>query len=128
MKIKDFKVGSTVYELSQKEDRLREFYLTKCRVVSVGRKYVKAVPINQKDDCFPGEYCATELSDQYLERYDTLKYCPEKLFLTEAAMNDYVEAEKLRFWLRRACDLDIDFCTVEQLREVKRILEGKNHK
>lgn len=125
MVIKDFKPGQTVYELTEKRGRTCEHSIKRHRVVSVGRKYVKAIPFGIENDNCAAKYYLKDETDQYLTENKDWGDAA-KLFLTEEAANDHIEEEMTRLWLRREFSHKIDECTFGQLRAVKRILEGTN--
>ena len=121
MKIKDFKPGQTVYALSRTRGRTTEHFIKRYTVLSVGRKYVKAAPEGSRS---PDEFYLHEETDDYLTENITWRE-KTKLFLTEAAANDDIEREMLCGWLRKATEsYNIETYTVEQLRAVRKILEG----
>lgn len=122
MTIKDFKPGETVYALSWEKGHTTHHTIRRYMVISVGRKYVKVAPAD-----FPNlttEFYKPEGEAEYLtERKDWGN--PMRLFLTEAAANDDIETDKLRSWFRKAAEhYRIEEYTLEQLRAVRKILEG----
>lgn len=120
MTIKDFKPGQTVYVLSRTRGRKTEHFIKRCTVVSVGRKYVKAAP---EGGLNPDEFFLKEENDNYLTENITWRE-QTKLFLTEAAVNDDIEKDMLRGWLRNAVECyKINSYTLEQLRAIRKILE-----
>ena len=122
MTIKDFKVGQTAFVVEVKfcftqQDR---FSTTEAEVVKVGRKYATI-----SGNCIAQFKEACE-SRPYLVEH---KECgsPQLLFPSREAMDDYIESEELKVWVRSAVGWDkIDHYTLEQLREVKKILEGED--
>lgn len=122
MKIKDFKPEQTVYGLTKKNGRTTEHFLKKYKVVSVGRKYVRVAP----EGCrFLTEFYLEEDSDNYLtENKDFGER--EKLFLTEAAANEEIERYMILMWLRKNAYGKLGYCTINQLRQIRKILEENN--
>lgn len=125
MKINDFKPGQIVYALSRERGRTTHHTIRRYTVISVGRKYVKVAPID-----FPNlttEFYKPEGDTEYLEEKKDWGN-PMRLFLTEAAVNDDIEADVLRNWFRKAAEhYRIEKYTLEQLRAVKSILEGNDN-
>lgn len=123
MTIKDFTPGQTVYALSRVREKITHHTIRRYMVISVGRKYVKVAPADFPD--LTTEFYKLEEDAEYLtERKDWGN--PMRLFLTEAAANDDIEADMLRSWFRKATEhYRIEEYTLEQLRAVKRILEAK---
>ena len=121
MTIKDFRVGQTVYVLSRIKGKTTHHFIKRYTVLSVGRKYVKAAP---EGVGHPDEFFLDGENDNYLTENITWRE-KAKLFLTEAAANDDIEREMLCCWLRKATEsYNIVTYTVEQLRAVRKILEG----
>lgn len=121
MTIKDFKPGQTVYALSRTRGRTTEHFIERYTVLSVGRKYVKAAP---EESQHPEEFYLHGEMDEYLTENVTWRE-RKKLFLTEIAVNDDIEKDMLRSWLRKATEgYKIDDYTLNQLRAVREILEG----
>lgn len=121
MTIKDFKPGQTVYVLSRIKGRTTERFIKKYKVVSVGRKYVKAAPENSLK--YTVEFFVNNETDDFL--YENKDWGDkDRLFATEEAANDDIEKDMLRIWLRKATEsYKIDTYTLSQLRGVKKILE-----
>lgn len=120
MTIKDFKTGQTVYALIRIKGKTTSHVIKKYTVLSVGRKYVKAVL--EGAEC-PDSFYLDKDTDDYLTENITWRE-PAKLFLTEAAANDDVEKDMLRSWLKNATEWRrISDYTLEQLRAVREILE-----
>jgi hypothetical protein len=119
IKIKDFKPEQEVYGLVIKNGRITEYFLKKYTVVSVGRKYVRATP----EECrFPTEFYLEEDSDNYLtENIDWGDRT--KLFLTESAANEEIERYMILKWLRQETHKKLNYCTLNQLRQIRKILE-----
>lgn len=122
MTIKDFKVGQTAFVVKvefcfTQQDR---FSITETEVVKVGKKYVT---ISGNWTAQFKEACE---SRPYLVEH---KECgaPRLLFPSREAMDDYIESEELKFWIRTAVGWDkIDHYSLEQLRAVRKILEGED--
>lgn len=123
MKIKDFKPGQTVFVLTRTRGRTTEHFIKRYKVVSVGRKYVKAAP--EESLTHPTEYYLNNETDDYLtENKDWGDR--GRLFPTEEAVNNDIEKDMLRSWVRKATDnYKLDTYTLEQLRAVRKILEGR---
>ncbi len=125
MNIKDFSVRQTVYVLEEKRGRERELQTHEYKVVSIGRKYLKA----SKDgsDRFPTEFYSPENRNDYLrENKDWAE--PLKLFPTKEALTDYIEKEMLIRWLMEAAkSYNAKEYTLEQLRAARKILEGQEN-
>ena len=112
MSIKDFKVGEIAYILRtyNREDKLRPV-----EVVSVGRKYVTVK-----------EY-GWELKFSENPNYEhVLVGDGHLLFLSEQVYKDSIEKRYLESWLRNNVGYGNTRYSLEQLRKVKEILEGKN--
>lgn len=124
MTIKDFRVGQTVYVLSRIKGKTTHHFIKRYTVLSVGRKYVKAAP---EGVGHPDEFFLDGENDNYLTENITWRE-PGKLFLTETAANDDIEKDMLCSWLRNATQgYKIDDYTLEQLRAVRKILDGSMH-
>lgn len=121
MKIKDFAVGQTAYVLEEKRGPEREVQTMEYIVVSIGRKYLRAS--RDGDSRFPTEFYEPENRSDYLrEKKDWAE--PLKRFPTKEALTDYIKKEMLIRWLYKAAHDNAESYTVEQLRAVKKILEG----
>ena len=111
--IKDFKVGETAYILRTYK---REDKLCPAEVVAIGRKYVTVKEHGWviKFSEFPnGDYAL--IGEGFL------------LFLSEQGYKDYTEKLDLESWLRNNVErYGRTRYSLEQLRKVKEILEGKN--
>lgn len=89
-------------------------------VVKIGRKYVT---INGN---WGLKFKEVNKSRPYLVEH-TEYGSPRLLFPSRKEVNNYIEREELKTWVRTAVAWDkIDRYTLAQLREVKRILEGEN--
>ena len=121
MTIKNFKPGQTAYVLRRTRGRTTEHFIKRYTVLAVGRKYVKAAPEGSQH---PTEFYLNDETDRYLtENKDWGER--DRLFLTEEAVNDDIERDMLRLWIRKALEsYKIDEYTLDQLRAVKEILEG----
>ena len=124
MTIKEFKPGQEVYALTRTRGRLTEHFVKRYTVLSVGRKYVKAAPLGGK---MPVEFYKQQEADEYLvENKDWGDRM--KLFLTEEGAMGDIEKDMLKTWLRKAVDgYKIEDYTLEQLRAVRKILEGQDN-
>lgn len=126
MNIKDFKPGQTVYLLSRRKERgqLVHHFISKYIVSSVGRKYVRAAPEGGQQLT---EFYKDKDTDEFLSENITWRE-KTKLFLTEEAANNDIEREMLCSWLRKAAEnYKIEGYTLEQLRAVRKILEGQEN-
>lgn len=121
MTIKDFKQGQAVYSLEKNYNTKSKYRIDEYVVISVGRKYVKAVP--KEAVGYPREFYLNNITDEYLYENRDWGY-REMLFLTKEAAEGYIEKEALLFWLRNLTHyLKDDTYSLKQLREVKKILE-----
>lgn len=126
MNIKDFKPGQEVFALSTTKGRTVNHTIRKYIVKSVGRKYVKVAA-----EDYPAltiEFMSNNIeADHYLvENKDWGDRM--KLFTSFQAANDEIERGALKIWLREAVGFNkIQFYSVEQLRAVRDILEGKGN-
>ena len=125
MTIKDFKPDQIVYVLKTITGKTTEHFIWRYKVVSAGRKYVRAAPYGS--DIYPTEFYIADKDNEYLtENKDWGNR--ELLFLTENDANDYIEKIMLRGWLRKeTSEYKIRTYTVEQLRAIKKILEGSGN-
>ena len=111
MDIKSFKPRQTVYIVGDERRPRDKFSAVKAEVAKVGRKYVT-------------------ISGRWGERLpylieETEYGSPRLLFPSEDAVREYQEREELKEWVRVAAGWDKIGCyTLEQLRAVKKILEG----
>lgn len=111
--IKDFKVGETAYVLRtyNREDRLHP-----AEVVAIGRKYITV-----KKHGWVLKFTENPYYDYALVGDGHL------LFLSEQGYKDYTEQLDLEKWLRNNVQgYGRSRYSLEQLRKVKEILEGKN--
>lgn len=123
MTIKDFKPGQTVFALSTTRGRTVHHTIRKYVVKSVGRKYVKVS--TEEHPALTIEFSSNNVTaDQYLiENKDWGDRM--KLFPSLQAANDEIERGELKLWLRGATEPNKIQCyTLEQLRAVRKILEG----
>lgn len=121
--VKDFKPGQTAYILTRKRGRTQERFVSQCIVVSVGRKYVKTV--KQESSNITSDFYNLRGDDDYLSEVD---YCNtgRRLFPTQQAAIEDIEKDMLKNWISKATNYSrIDSYTVQQLRQVKEILEAK---
>lgn len=105
--------GNTVTVTSKKEP-------VKVTVSKIGRKYVTVTTDGRWEMQFE------EVSEgvEYLREH-TEYGAPRILFPSSGAVAEYLEREDLKRWVQQAVGWDkIGRYTLEQLREVKRILEG----
>lgn len=122
--VKDFKPGQTAYILTRKRGRTQEHFVSQCIVVSVGRKYVKTV--KQESSNITSDFYNLRGNDDYLSEVD---YCNtgRRLFPTQQAAIEDIEKDMLKDWISKATQhSSMEKYTVQQLREVKEILEEKH--
>lgn len=126
MNIKDFKPGQEVFVLSTTKGREVHHNIRKYIVKSVGRKYVKVATEDYPNLTI--NFCKQE--------YDRGEYLVEnrdwgdrtRLFASLQAVNDEIEREALKSWLRGAAEWNkIQSYTLDQLRAVRDILGGENN-
>ncbi|WP_304634416.1 hypothetical protein [uncultured Oscillibacter sp.] len=121
MTIKDFTVGQTAYAMGDGYSTMIDKYsVSEVRVEKVGRKYV-TIAGNWGE-----QFEETSASRSYLIEH---RDCgtPRLLFPSRKAVDDYIEREELKTWVRTAAGWgNIDRYTLHQLRAVKKILEGEN--
>lgn len=119
MKISDFKVGETAYTLIE-EGRMYREDIQEVKILKVGRKYVTVGE-------FKEQYEETGMqSDNFLVKHDGC-YPMKMLFMSMKDISDYKEKEELKRWLSDTVVWnEIRKFTLNQLRAVKKILEGKN--
>ena len=116
MQIKDFKKGQTAYILNLHKGRNTEPTIHETTVKSVGRTYVtteRGTRYRSSDDA----YSLDEAPDRNGYQRHT------NLYPTRDAADAIIEREALRIWFMRAGSHAHEY-SLEQLREVKRILEG----
>ena len=122
--VKDFKPGQIAYILTRKRGRTQEHFVSQCVVVSVGRKYVKTG--KQESDRFTSDFYNVRGDDDYLSEtnyYNTGR----RLFPTQQAAIEDIEKDMLKDWISKATQhSSMEKYTVQQLREVKEILEEKH--
>lgn len=117
MTIKDFTVGQTAYILGLDNWGRR---LSDAEVIKVGRKYVTVVP---KGMCWEMRFSHKWEGEPYLVE-DTDCGSPRMLFLSMAALDEYVETQEIRRYICKAIDWSkIRRYSLEQLRDIKKILE-----
>ena len=122
MKISNFEKGQTVYILNGGYYRKGE--IMKCKVVTVGRKYVTVSSLgnfsNNKKFVENGAY------DNALLEVTDFGYA-DLLFKTVEDIEEYNELKELRRWFSSEA-LSFQKCSsysIEQLRKVKEILEER---
>ena len=120
--VKDFKPGQTAYILTRKRGRTQEHFVSQCVVVSVGRKYVKTA--KQESSSITSDFYNLRGDDDYLsEAYGVSE---RRLFPTQQAALEDIEKDMLKDWISKATQYSsMEKYTVQQLREVKEILEAK---
>ena len=125
MTIKDFKPDQIVYVLKTITGKTTEHFIRIYKVVSVGRKYVRATPV--ENSIYTTEFYLADKDNEYLtESIDWGNR--ELLFLTENDVNDYIEKTMLRGWLRsEISERKIRALSLGQLRAIKKILEGSGN-
>ena len=119
MDIKSFKPGQTVYIVGDAQRSRDKSSAVEAEVARVGRKYVT---ISGRW----GERFREALNGNMPYLIEETKYgSPRLLFPSEDAVREYREREELKEWVRVATGWDkIGRYTLEQLRAVKKILEG----
>lgn len=123
MNIKDFKVGDTAYLMNFHGRSLNENTTTidEVNVVSVGKKYVK---IKHSKLSYEYSFFQWDIDDPYLiEKVE----CGTKnyLFRTRQAIDEYKECKELSKWIYDKMKyIRENQYSVEQFREIKRILEN----
>lgn len=116
--IKAFKQGQTVYIMGTDRRYRGEYAVREAEVVKVGRKYVTV-------SGRWGERFKKTLGDAPYLIEATEYGSPRILFPSEDAVREYREREELKEWMRLATGWEKSGCyTTEQLRDVKKILEG----
>lgn len=121
MTIKDFKVGQTVFIMGEGRTQRDKFRTTAAEVVKIGRKYVTI------SGNWGMQFKETSGSRPYLIEHTEIG-APRLLFPSKAAVDAYCEREELKTWVREAAGWGkIDSYTLEQLRAVKKILEGDDN-
>lgn len=116
--IKDFKVGDIAYI---KRPYRNDKALHQVQVVKTGRKYITVREYHCETQYSAEDYSPLAL----VEKVDA--GAPSLLFKSEQAYMDYEEQKNLEIWLMRAAYPSGGHkYSLEQLRKVKEILEGKN--
>lgn len=116
MKIKEFHVGQTVFLMGERRGLKDQYTTTQTTVAKVGRKYVTI------NDVWGRQFKETHDHRPYLYEHKDAG-TPLMLFPSQEAVDTYIECEELKRWVREAASWEkIDRYTLEQLREVKRIL------
>lgn len=124
MNIKDFTPGQTAYALQEQRGKTTHHIITQYTVISVGRKYVHAKPVKGYHE---EQFFKMREVDEYLSEKEDWGGSRLKLFPTEAEAQDYIEKTMLQDWLQRAVTYGkIEGYSLEQLRAVREILEGKD--
>lgn len=123
MNIKDFKPRQTAY-LMNFHGRSFDYYtiaIEEVNVVSVGKKYVK---IKYPCSSFEGAFYQRDDRDSYLvEKVDC--GVANYLFQSRMAANEYIEGKEIFKWINREVQyINENKYNIEQLREIKRILEN----
>jgi len=117
MTIKEFHVGQTVFLMDERRGLKDQYTTTQATVAKVGRKYVTI------NDVWGRQFKETHDRRPYLYEHKDAG-TPLMLFPSQEAVDTYIEHEELKKWVRYAASWSkIDRYTLEQLREVKRILE-----
>ena len=123
MTIKDYKIGQEVFIMLSRRQGWQldeEKDLIKCVVEKVGSKYVYAKPNNR---CYSEKFFQQDEKDDFLMEYKD--YGDRKLlFSTKEAAFDYVEKRRIFDGLQYMFHYSVDYdrFTLEQLREVQKIL------
>lgn len=112
--IKDFQKGEPCYVLNMHIGRNKDPEIKESLVKTVGRKYVTI------DTYYEKKYEATDAN--YL--HECTDYGERTLlFRTKQEAEDYVEVHRLAIWLAGRRSNDFEQCTLEELRNMKKILE-----
>lgn len=123
MNIKDFKVGQTAYLMNfhDKQSNKDTTTIDEVNVVSVGKKYVK---VKRFDFGYEYSFFQWEINDSYLTEkkdYGGKNY----LFRTQQDIDEYKERKELLKWIyNKVQRIKENQYSVEQFREIKRILEN----
>lgn len=119
MDIKSFKPRQTVYIVGDARRPRDKFSAVKAEVAKVGRKYVTI------SGRWGERFREAHNRDMPYLIEETEYGSPRLLFPSEDAVREYQEREELKEWVRVAAGWDkIGRYTLEQLRAVKKILEG----
>lgn len=119
MDIKSFKPGQTAYIVGNSRRSRDEFSTVEAEVAKVGRKYVTI------SGRWGERFREAHNGDMPYLVEETEYGSPRLLFQSEDAVREYREREELKEWVRVAAGWDkIGRYTLEQLRAVKKILEG----
>lgn len=122
LSVKNFKPGQTAYILTRKRGRTQEHFVSQCVVVSVGRKYVKTA--KQESSSITSDFYNLRGDDDYLS--EACGVSERRLFPTQQAALEDIEKDMLKDWISKAAQYSsMEKYTVQQLREVKEILEAK---
>lgn len=125
MTIKEFEPDQIVYNLKTITGKTTEHFIRRYKVVSTGRKYVRAVP--DGSDIYPTEFYLEDKDNEYLTENKNWGN-RELLFLTENGVNDYIEKIMLRNWFRKQTnERKLRTYTLGQLRTIRKILEGSGN-
>ena len=117
MTIKDFKVGQIAYIMVDGRTERDKFSTQEIEVVKIGRKYVTV------SGNWAMQFKETHESRPYLVEHKEYG-APRLLFPSREAVDDYIEREELKTWVRTAAGWEkIDRYTLNQLRAVKKVLE-----
>ena len=117
MTIKEFHVGQTVFLMGERRGLQTQYTTTQATVAKVGRKYVTI------NDAWGRQFKETHDHRPYLYEHTNVG-TPLMLSPSQEAVDTYIEHEGLKRWVQDAASWSkIDRYTLEQLREVKRILE-----
>lgn len=118
MDIKSFKVGQTVYILGDGRREMSKSLATAAEVAKVGTKYVTI------NDRYETKFKGTSEIRPYLVEHKDYGV-PRFLFPSSESVDEYCEREELKRLVMKAAGWDmIDRYSLDQLRAVKRILEG----
>lgn len=121
MRIDQFTKGQTAYILGDGNTVVSKKEPTEVTVSKIGRKYVTVTTSGRWEMRFE----ETFIEDLPYLRENTDRGAPRLLFPSSDAVAEYLELEDLKRWVQQAAGWDkIGRYTLEQLREVRRILEG----
>lgn len=121
MRIDQFTKGQTAYILGDGNTVISKKEPVEVTVSKTGRKYVTVTTGGRWEMRFE----ETFIEDLPYLREKTEYGAPRMLFPSSTAAAEYLEHEDLKRWVQQAVGWDkIGRYTLEQLREVRRILEG----
>lgn len=121
MRLDQFTKGQTAYILGDGNTVISKKEPVEVTVSKIGRKYVTVTTSGRWEIQFE----ETFIEDFPYLREKTECGAPRMLFPSSIAAAEYLEREDLKRWVQQAVGWDkIGRYTLEQFRDVKRILEG----